>query len=49
MSALLGRCESADENQLLSIGAIPAYMLGLGAGLGFVLVRDVFAKTLARP
>ncbi|CDR88502.1 uncharacterized protein SPSC_04329 [Sporisorium scitamineum] len=39
--ALLGRPESDHERHLLSIGAIPAYMLGLGAGLGFVLVREV--------
>ncbi|TKY85370.1 hypothetical protein EX895_005532 [Sporisorium graminicola] len=39
--ALLGRPESEQEQHLLSIGAIPAYMLGLGAGVGFVLVREV--------
>ncbi|SJX63526.1 uncharacterized protein SRS1_14282 [Sporisorium reilianum f. sp. reilianum] len=39
--ALLGRPESDNERQLFSIGAIPAYMLGLGAGVGFVLVREV--------
>lgn len=39
--ALLGRPESDHERHLLTIGAIPAYMLGLGAGLGFVLVKEV--------
>ncbi|KAJ9479758.1 hypothetical protein PHBOTO_003242 [Pseudozyma hubeiensis] len=39
--ALLGRPESEHEKHLLSIGAIPAYMLGLGAGVGFVLVKEV--------
>ncbi|GAC99067.1 hypothetical protein PHSY_006664 [Pseudozyma hubeiensis SY62] len=39
--ALLGRPESDHEKHLLSIGAIPAYMLGLGAGVGFVLVKEV--------
>ncbi|SNX84947.1 uncharacterized protein MEPE_03656 [Melanopsichium pennsylvanicum] len=42
--ALLGRPESEYERHLLSIGAIPAYMLGLGAGVGFVLVREVLGK-----
>ncbi|KAJ1018879.1 hypothetical protein NDA16_004682 [Ustilago loliicola] len=42
--ALLGRPESEQEAHLLSIGAIPAYMLGLGAGVGFVLVREVLGK-----
>lgn len=42
--ALLGRSESEHERHLLSIGAIPAYMLGLGAGVGFVLVREVLGR-----
>ncbi|SPC64241.1 uncharacterized protein UHOD_05110 [Ustilago sp. UG-2017b] len=42
--ALLGRPESEQEAHLLSIGAIPAYMLGLGAGVGFVLVREMLGK-----
>ena len=42
--ALLGRPESDSERHLLSIGAIPAYMLGLGAGVGFVLVREVLGS-----
>ena len=46
--ALLGRPESEQEKHLLSIGAIPAYMLGLGAGVGFVLVHDVLGKSLTR-
>ncbi|SPO26759.1 uncharacterized protein UTRI_04068_B [Ustilago trichophora] len=46
--ALLGRPESEQEKHLLSIGAIPAYMLGLGAGVGFVLVREVLGKSLTR-
>ncbi|SPO26479.1 uncharacterized protein UTRI_04068 [Ustilago trichophora] len=46
--ALLGRPESEQEKHLLSIGAIPAYMLGLGAGVGFVLVREVLGKSLSR-
>jgi hypothetical protein len=48
LDALLGRPESEHEKQLLAIGAIPAYMLGLGAGVGFVLVREVLAKGIGR-
>ncbi|PWZ00267.1 hypothetical protein BCV70DRAFT_200424 [Testicularia cyperi] len=46
--ALLGRSESEYERHLLSIGAIPAYMLGIGAGVGFVLVREVIGKSIGR-
>ncbi|EST04977.1 hypothetical protein PSEUBRA_005778 [Kalmanozyma brasiliensis GHG001] len=42
--ALLGRHESEHERHMLSIGAIPAYMLGLGAGVGFVLVKEVLGR-----
>ncbi|KAN0065106.1 hypothetical protein ACQY0O_001602 [Thecaphora frezii] len=37
-----------DESEALSLGAIPAYMLGLGAGVGFVMVREVVAAGLLR-
>ncbi len=38
----------ASAKPMLSIGAIPSYMLGLGAGVGFVILSEVLGKLAAR-
>ncbi|KDN40356.1 hypothetical protein K437DRAFT_275747 [Tilletiaria anomala UBC 951] len=37
-----------EAKPMLSIGAIPSYMLGLGAGVGFVILSEVLGKFAAR-
>ncbi|PWN51755.1 hypothetical protein IE53DRAFT_385877 [Violaceomyces palustris] len=40
--------DQIDAKGNLTLGAIPAYMLGLSAGVGFVVVREVISKSLGK-
>ena len=40
--------KEAATKSMLSLGAIPSYMLGLGAGVGFVILSEVLGKFAAR-
>ncbi|EPQ25829.1 uncharacterized protein PFL1_06504 [Pseudozyma flocculosa PF-1] len=42
------RSPDEERDHALSLGAIPAYMLGLGAGVGFVVVKEVVGLGLSR-